>query len=62
MRHIFLEDFTLKDTMKVNKQDPAVQNVVVPVLPENPFLPIVTKNSGKMEANEKKKVNSLSIS
>ena len=62
MRHTFLEDFTLKDVMKVNKQDPAVQNVVVPVLPENPFLPTVTKNNGKMEANEKKKVNSLSIS
>ena len=37
-KNTFLEDFTMKDAMKLNKQDPLVQNVIVPVLPENPVL------------------------
>ena len=39
-KNTYLEDFTMKDAMKLNKQGPVVQNVIVPVLPENPVLPV----------------------
>ena len=39
-KNTYLEDFTMKDAMKLNKQDPVAQNVIVPVLPENPVLPV----------------------
>ena len=29
-KNTFLEDFTMKDAMKLNKQDPIVQNVIMP--------------------------------
>ena len=57
-KNTFLEDFTMKDAMKLNKQDPLVQNIIVPVLPEipnDPVLPIVNQNNGKEKEKEKKK-------
>ena len=61
-KNTFLEDFSLKDAMKLNKQDPLVQNAVAPVLPENPVLPIVIQNNGQVEKEkekEKEKVDKL---
>ena len=48
----------MKDAMKLNKQDPLVQNVIVPVLPEipnDPVLPIVNQNNGQVKEKEKEK-------
>ena len=47
-KNTFLEDFTMKDAMKLNKQDPLVQNVIVPVLP------IVIQNNGQVEKEKEK--------
>ena len=61
-KNTVLEDFTMKDAMKLNKQDPLVQNVIVPVLPEipnDPVLPIVNQNNGKEKEKEKEKVDKL---
>ena len=50
--------------MNKNKQDPLVQNVIMPVLPEipnNPVLPIMNQNDGqvKEKKKEKEKVDKL---
>ena len=60
-KNTFLEDFTMKDAMKLNKQDPLVvpDLPVQPVLPENPVLPIVNQNNGKEKEKEKEKVDKL---
>ena len=58
-KNTFLEDFTMKDAMKLNKQDPLVQNVIVPVLPEipnDPVLPIVNQNNGQVKEKRKRKL------
>ena len=57
-KNTFLEDFTMKDAMKLNKQDPIVQNVIMPVLPEiqnDLVLPIVIQNNGQVKEKEKEK-------
>ena len=56
-KNTFLEDFSLKDAMKLNKQVPLVvpDLPVEPVLPKNPVLPIVNQNNGKVKAKEKVK-------
>ena len=58
-KNTFLEDFSMKDAMKLNKQDPIVQNVIVPALPENPALPVVIQNNEKEKEKEKEKVDKL---
>ena len=55
-KNTFLEDFSLKDAMKLNKQDPLVQNAIVPVLPNNPVLPIVIENDGQVGKEKEKDV------
>ena len=56
-KNTFLEHFTMKDAMKLNKQDPLVvpDLPVEPVLPENPVLPIVNQNNGQVKEKEKEK-------
>ena len=56
-KNTFLEDFSLKDAIKLNKQDPIVQNVIVPVLPENPILPVQSNRS--IKEKEKEKIDKL---
>ena len=54
-KNTFLEDFTMKDAMKLNKQDPIVQNVIMPVLPEiqnDLVLPIVIQNNGQVKEKQ----------
>ena len=64
IKNTFLEDFTMKDEMKLNKQDPLVLNVIVPVipkLPNDPVLSIAIQNNGqvKEKGKEKEKVEKL---
>ena len=56
-KNTFLEDFSLKDAIKLNKQDPIVQNVIVPVLPENPILRVQSNRS--IKEKEKEKIDKL---
>ena len=59
-KNTFLEDFSLKDAIKLNKQDPIVQNVIVPVLPENPILPEnPVQNNRNVKEKEKEKIDKL---
>ena len=56
-KNTFQEDFSLKDAIKLNKQDPIVQNVIVPVLPENPILPgNPVQNNRNIKEKEKEKI------
>ena len=54
-KNTFLDDFTMRDAMKLNKQDPIVQNVIMPVLPVNPTLPVVIQNNGEVKGKENEK-------
>ena len=57
-KNTFLEDFTMKDEMKLNKQDPLVQNVIVPVIPElpnDPVLSIAIQSNGQVKEKGKEK-------
>ena len=49
-KNTFLEAFSLKDAIKLNKQDPIVQNAILPVLPENPV-----QNNRNIKEKEKEK-------
>ena len=52
-KNTFLEDFSLKDAIKLNKQDPVVP--ILPENPENPALPIEVQNNRKVKEKEKEK-------
>ena len=54
-KNTYLEDFTMEDAMKLNKQYPIVQNVIMPVLPVNPILPVVIQNNGEVKGKENEK-------
>ena len=56
-KNTFLEDFSMKDAMKLNKQDPLIAPVlpIVPVLPENPLEPLMIQNNRKLKEKEKEK-------
>ena len=54
-KNTFLENFSLQDAIKLNKQDAVVQNVIVPALPENQVEPLMIQNNRKLKEKEKEK-------